>query len=109
MASSSGTRSPQDDNLSEKPLSRDAAHILPLLQSLLLNNDIQRGRSIGLIQLFDPTAQINAPMNAEGEQIATEADLASQVHLLEQSVQNQKKANAQLEEEINRLTKSIIP
>ncbi|KAF8112725.1 hypothetical protein N665_0062s0069 [Sinapis alba] len=108
-------RSPQDDDLSEKendaatavePLSSDAAHILPLLQNLLLHNDIQRERLIGLIQLY---AQRNAPLNTEGEQIATEADIASQIHLLEQSVQNQKKANAQLEEEIKRLTKSSDP
>ncbi|KAG2312781.1 hypothetical protein Bca52824_024338 [Brassica carinata] len=37
------------------PLSSDAAQILPMLQNLFLNNDIQRERLTGLIQLYDPT------------------------------------------------------
>ncbi|KAF8083583.1 hypothetical protein N665_0765s0024 [Sinapis alba] len=95
------------------PLFSDAAQILPLLQNLLLDNDIQRERLTGLIQLYAPTAHINALMNNEDEQIAREAYLSSQVHFLEQSVQqleeeveNQKKLNAQLEEQIKSLTTS---
>ncbi|KAF2587695.1 hypothetical protein F2Q70_00035115 [Brassica cretica] len=58
-------RSIDSDNDSEdeaasavNPMSSDAAHIHPLLQNLLLSNDIQRERLnlIGLIQLYDPTA-----------------------------------------------------
>ncbi|CAH2079872.1 unnamed protein product [Thlaspi arvense] len=96
-------------------LPSDAAQILPLLQNLLLSNEIQRERLLGLIQLYDPSAAEDR--NAiEGEQIATETDLLSEVHFLEQSVEklkeeveNQKKANAELEEEISRLTKSSDP
>ncbi|KAF8081032.1 hypothetical protein N665_0909s0019 [Sinapis alba] len=99
------------------PLPSDAAQILPSLQNLLLNNDIQRERLIGLIQLYDPTAQdTNANVNMEGEQTAREAELSSQVHFLEQSVQkleeeieNLKKLNAQLEEQIRSLTNSSDP
>ncbi|VVB05667.1 unnamed protein product [Arabis nemorensis] len=99
------------------PLSGNAAQILPLLQNLLLQNDIQRERLMGLIQLYDPTAENRNPIvNAEGGQIATETDLSTVVQFLEQSVQkleedleNQKKANAQLEDDINRLTKSSDP
>ncbi|KAL0799041.1 hypothetical protein Bca101_054216 [Brassica carinata] len=54
------------------PLPSEAAQILPMLHNLLLNNDIHR--------------------------IAREADLASQVHFLEQSVQK-------LEEEVENLKK----
>ncbi|KAL0698949.1 hypothetical protein Bca4012_055071 [Brassica carinata] len=101
------------------PLPSEAAQILPMLHNLLLNNDIHRERLIGLIQLFDPTAAAgtNADVNlTESEQIAREADLASQVHFLEQSVQkleeeveNLKKLNAQLEEQIKSLTTSSDP
>ncbi|KAG2257387.1 hypothetical protein Bca52824_076681 [Brassica carinata] len=85
------------------PLSSDAAQIVPLLQNLLLNNDIQRERLTGLFQLFAPAADTNANVNTEeDEQTAREAALSSQVHFLEQSVQmleeeveNQKKLNAQ--------------
>ncbi|CAN7059483.1 unnamed protein product [Brassica oleracea var. botrytis] len=87
---------------SANPLSSDAAHIVPLLQNLLLNNDIQRERLTGLFQLFAPAADTNANVNTEDEQTAREAALSSQVHFLEQSVQmleeeveNQKKLNAQ--------------
>ncbi|XP_009110083.1 uncharacterized protein LOC103835651 [Brassica rapa] len=94
------------------PMTSDAAQILPLLQNLLLNNDIQRERLTGLFQLFAPAAEdTNANVNTEDEQTAREAALSSQVHFLEQRVQmleeeleNQKKLNAQLEEQIKRLT-----
>ncbi|XP_018449786.2 uncharacterized protein LOC108821236 [Raphanus sativus] len=67
------------------PLSSDAAQILPMLQNLLRNNDIQRERLTGLVQLYDPAAEdTNANVNAESEQIAREAALASQVYFLEQ-------------------------
>ncbi|CAH2079856.1 unnamed protein product [Thlaspi arvense] len=96
-------------------LPSDASQILPLLQNLLHDNEIQRARLIGLIQLYDPAAA--ADRNAiDGEQIATETDLLSEVHFLGQSVEklkeeveNQKQANAELEEEISRLTKSSDP
>ncbi|XP_048622517.1 uncharacterized protein LOC125591744 [Brassica napus] len=99
------------------PLSSDAAQIVPLLQNLLLNNDIQRERLTGLFQLFAPAADTNANVNTEeDEQTAREAALSSQVHFLEQSVQmleeeveNQKKLNAQLEVQIKRLTTSSDP
>ncbi|RID51548.1 hypothetical protein BRARA_H02201 [Brassica rapa] len=94
------------------PMTSDAAQILPLLQNLLINNDIQRERLTGLFQLYAPAAEdTNANVNTEDEQTAREAALSSQVHFLEQRVQmleeeleNQKKLNAQLEEQIKRLT-----
>ncbi|XP_024008606.1 uncharacterized protein LOC18992589 [Eutrema salsugineum] len=89
----------------QNPLSNDAAQILPVLQNLLHDNEMQRERLIGLIQLYDPTpVNINPMMNTEGGQISTERDLTSEVHFLEQSVkkleeqvENQKTVNAQLE------------
>ncbi|WZZ10731.1 hypothetical protein YC2023_096652 [Brassica napus] len=102
------------------PMTSDAAQILPLLQNLLINNDIQRERLTGLFQLYAPAAEdTNANVNTEDEQrgswcedrvlrvflssqTAREAALSSQVHFLEQRVQmleeeleNQKKLNAQ--------------
>ncbi|CAN7133848.1 unnamed protein product [Brassica rapa subsp. narinosa] len=50
------------------PLSSDAAQILPLLQNLLLNNDIQRERLTGLFQLYAPAADTNANVNTEAQQ-----------------------------------------
>ncbi|XP_022564658.1 uncharacterized protein LOC106413035 isoform X4 [Brassica napus] len=99
------------------PSTNDAAQIVPLLQNLLLTNDIQRERLTGLFQLYAPAADTNANVNTEeDEQTAREAALSSQVHFLEQSVQmleeeveNQKKLNAQLEEQIKRLTRSSDP
>ncbi|VVB10143.1 unnamed protein product [Arabis nemorensis] len=100
------------------PLSGSAAQILPLLQNMLLHNEIQRERLMGLIQLYDPTAENrNLIVNTEGGQIAaTETDLLTVVQFLEQSVQkleeeleNEKKANAQLEDEIKRLKMSSDP
>ncbi|XP_022564654.1 uncharacterized protein LOC106413035 isoform X1 [Brassica napus] len=101
------------------PSTNDAAQIVPLLQNLLLTNDIQRERLTGLFQLYAPAAvDTNANVNTEeDEQTAREAALSSQVHFLEQryvqmleeEVENQKKLNAQLEEQIKRLTRSSDP
>ncbi|KAJ4866012.1 hypothetical protein Rs2_45312 [Raphanus sativus] len=99
------------------PLASDAAQILPMLQNLLRNNDIQRERLTGLVQLYAPAVEdTNANVNAESEQIAREAALASQVHFLEQRVQEleeeietQKKLNAELEEQLKSLTNSSDP
>ncbi|XP_024008880.1 uncharacterized protein LOC112084126 [Eutrema salsugineum] len=96
----------------QNPLSSNAAQILPSLQNLLHENQMQRERLIGLNQLYDPTAVNRNPMvNREGVQISAETDLSSEVHFLEQrvkeleeEVENLKKANAQLEDQINRLT-----
>ncbi|KFK34696.1 hypothetical protein AALP_AA5G179600 [Arabis alpina] len=99
-------------------LSGNADQILPLLKNLLVQNEIQRERLMGLIKLYDPTAAENRNpiVNAEGGQIATETDLSAVVQFLEQSVlkleeelENQKKVNAQLKDEINRLTLSSDP
>ncbi|CAH8253350.1 unnamed protein product [Arabidopsis lyrata] len=100
------------------PVSCNAAQILPMLQNLLIQNDIQRERVISLMQLYDPTAEIRIPVvNTEGGQISTpETDLLSEVHVLQQSVnkleeevEKQKTENAKLEGQINRLTRCTDP
>ncbi|XP_024008363.1 serine/threonine-protein kinase OSR1 [Eutrema salsugineum] len=97
-------------------VNRAASEILPLLQSLLVQNDIQRDKVIRLIRFFDRTAETENPIsNTEGVQIypSRERELQSQVNLLEQSVEilveelkRRKDINGQLERQIRSLTSS---
>ncbi|ESQ28176.1 hypothetical protein EUTSA_v10018357mg [Eutrema salsugineum] len=51
-------------------VNRAASEILPLLQSLLVQNDIQRDKVIRLIRFFDRTAETENPIsNTEGVQV----------------------------------------
>ncbi|AEE35061.1 unnamed protein product [Arabidopsis thaliana] len=91
--------------------SSTSEEILPLLQSLLVQNDIQRAQVIRLIRFFDRTAKTENPISkTEGVQ---EKDLQSQVQFLEQSVeklveevQRRKDINSQLEQQISSLISS---
>ncbi|KAJ0241215.1 Protein kinase superfamily protein [Hirschfeldia incana] len=95
-----------------------ASEILPLLQSLLVQNDIQRDKVIRLIRFFDPTAETENPISKtiQGVQIYTssrERELQSQVDFLEKSVEilveevkRRKEINDQLEGQIRSLTSS---
>ncbi|XP_023644117.1 serine/threonine-protein kinase BLUS1 [Capsella rubella] len=95
-----------------------ATEILPLLQSLLVQNDIQRAKVIRLIRLFDGSAAETGRSHipkVEGVQIypSKEKDLQSHVQFLEQSVdklvdevQRRKDINSQLEQQINSLINS---
>ncbi|XP_010427820.1 PREDICTED: serine/threonine-protein kinase BLUS1 [Camelina sativa] len=93
-----------------------ATEILPLLKSLLVQNDIQREKVIRLIRYFDGSAETGNPIpKTEGVQIypSKEKDLQSQVQFLEKSVnklvdevQRRKEINSQLEEQISSLTDS---
>ncbi|CAN8239197.1 unnamed protein product [Cochlearia groenlandica] len=84
--------------------------ILPLLQSLLVQNDIQREKVNRLIRFFDRTAETEYPMSkTEGSQIypTRERELQSQVNFLEQSVEilveelkRRKEINDQLEQKL---------
>ncbi|KAL1215361.1 Serine/threonine-protein kinase BLUS1 [Cardamine amara subsp. amara] len=89
--------------------------ILPLLQSLLVQNDIQRAKVLRLIRFFDPNAETgNTIPKTQGVlQMcpSREKDLLSQVQLLGKSVekledelQRRKEINSQLEEQISSLT-----
>ncbi|CAF2139241.1 unnamed protein product [Brassica napus] len=95
-----------------------ANEVLPLLQSLLDQNDIQREKVIRLIRFFDGTVSEtqNPTSKNEGMQIypSRERELQSQVNFLEQSVEilveevkRRKGINDQLEEQIRSLTSSI--
>ncbi|CAE5963677.1 unnamed protein product [Arabidopsis arenosa] len=96
--------------------SSPSKEILPLLQSLLVQNDIQRAKVIRLIRFFDRTAGNENPIaKTEGVQIypSKEKDLQSQVQFLEQSVeklveevQRRKEINSQLEQQISSLISS---
>ncbi|KAL9311307.1 putative protein kinase STE-STE20-Fray family transcription factor bZIP family [Arabidopsis thaliana] len=96
--------------------SSTSEEILPLLQSLLVQNDIQRAQVIRLIRFFDRTAKTENPISkTEGVQIypSKEKDLQSQVQFLEQSVeklveevQRRKDINSQLEQQISSLISS---
>ncbi|CAN8291723.1 unnamed protein product [Cochlearia groenlandica] len=96
------------------PASPNATEIIPLLQNLMLLNDSQRERLTGLVQLYDQTAENRDPIvNTEGGQMSREAVLLSEIDFLKQSVEKleeevekQKKINAQLEDQINRLVES---
>ncbi|CAN7129969.1 unnamed protein product [Brassica rapa subsp. narinosa] len=95
-----------------------ATEILPLLQSLLVQNDIQREKVIRLIRFFDPTAETENPISKtiQGVQMYTssrERELQSQVDFLEKSVEilveevkRRKEINDQLEGQIRSLTSS---
>ncbi|RID55718.1 hypothetical protein BRARA_G02964 [Brassica rapa] len=95
-----------------------ATEILPLLQSLLVQNDIQREKVIRLIRFFDPNAETENPISKtiQGVQIYTssrERELQSQVDFLEKSVEilveevkRRKEINDQLEGHIRSLTSS---
>ncbi|KAL0801444.1 hypothetical protein Bca101_056620 [Brassica carinata] len=95
-----------------------ATEILPLLQSLLVQNDIQREKVIRLIRFFDPTAETENPISKtiQGAQIYTssrERELQSQVDFLEKSVEilveevkRRKEINDQLGGQIRSLTSS---
>ncbi|CAF2194115.1 unnamed protein product [Brassica napus] len=95
-----------------------ATEILPLLQSLLFQNDIQREKVIRLIRFFDPTAETENPISKtiQGVQMYTssrERELQSQVDFLEKSVEilveevkRRKEINDQLEGQIRSLTSS---
>ncbi|KAJ4874739.1 Protein kinase superfamily protein [Raphanus sativus] len=95
-----------------------ATEILPLLQSLLVQNDIQREKVIRLIRFFDPNAETENPISKtiQGVQIYTssrERELQSQVDFLEKSVEilveevkRRKEINDQLEGQIRSLTSS---
>ncbi|XP_018471531.1 serine/threonine-protein kinase BLUS1 isoform X2 [Raphanus sativus] len=93
-----------------------ATEVLPLLQSLLVQNDIQREKVIRLIRFFDPTAENeNSISRNEGVQIypSRERELQSQVNFLEQSVEilveevkRRKEINDQLEGQIRSLNSS---
>ncbi|KAL0807388.1 serine/threonine-protein kinase BLUS1-like isoform X2 [Brassica napus] len=95
-----------------------ATEILPLLQSLLVQNGIQREKFIRLIRFFDPTAETENPISktTQGVQIYTssrERELQSQVDFLEKSVgilveevKRRKEINDQLEGQIRSLTSS---
>ncbi|KAG7589643.1 Protein kinase domain [Arabidopsis suecica] len=96
--------------------SSPSKEILPLLQSLLVQNDIQRAKVIRLIRFFDRTAGTEDPISkTEGVQVypSKEKDLQSQVQFLEQSVeklveevQRRKEINSQLEQQISSLISS---
>ncbi|KAG7586549.1 Protein kinase domain [Arabidopsis thaliana x Arabidopsis arenosa] len=96
--------------------SSPSKEILPLLQSLLVQNDIQRAKVIRLIRFFDRTAGNENPISkTEGVQVypSKEKDLQSQVQFLEQSVeklveevQRRKEINSQLEQQISSLISS---
>ncbi|WZZ33120.1 hypothetical protein YC2023_016521 [Brassica napus] len=94
-----------------------ANEVLPLLQSLLDQNDIQREKVIRLIRFFDGTVSEtqNSTSKNKGIQInpSRERELQSQVNFLEQSVEilveevkRRKEINDQLEEHIRSLTSS---
>ncbi|CAF1907411.1 BnaC02g19800D [Brassica napus] len=94
-----------------------ANEVLPLLQSLLDQNDIQREKVIRLIRFFDGTVSEtqNSTSKNKGMQInpSRERELQSQVNFLEQSVEilveevkRRKEINDQLEEHIRSLTSS---
>ncbi|KAF3519274.1 hypothetical protein DY000_02063546 [Brassica cretica] len=96
-----------------------ATEILPLLHSLLVQNDIQRVCVCPiLIRFFDPTAETENPISktTQGVQIYTssrERELQSQVDFLEKSVgilveevKRRKEINDQLEGQIRSLTSS---
>ncbi|XP_010415721.1 PREDICTED: serine/threonine-protein kinase BLUS1-like isoform X1 [Camelina sativa] len=93
-----------------------ATEILPLLKSLLVQNDIQREKVIRLIRYFDGSAETGNPISkTERVQIypSKEKDLQSQVQFLEQSVeklvdevQRRKEINSQLEQQISSLINS---
>ncbi|CAH8337425.1 unnamed protein product [Eruca vesicaria subsp. sativa] len=93
-----------------------ANEILPLLQSLLVQNDIQREKVVRLIRFFDPTAGNVSHLNHENTlQIypSRERELQSQVKFLEQSVEilveevkRRKEINDQLGRQIRSLTSS---
>ncbi|KAL1189837.1 Serine/threonine-protein kinase BLUS1 [Cardamine amara subsp. amara] len=92
-----------------------ATEILPLLQSLLVQNDIQRAKVLRLIRFFDPNAETgNTIPKTQGVlqmYPSREKDLLSQVQLLGKSVekledelQRRKEINSQLEQQISSLT-----
>ena len=94
-----------------------ATEVLPLLESLLVQNDIQREKVIRLIRFFDgTTAETQNPVSKnEGVKIypSRERELQSQVNFLEQSVEilveevkRRKEINDQLEGQIRSLTSS---
>ncbi|CAA7014342.1 unnamed protein product [Microthlaspi erraticum] len=92
------------------------SEILPVLQSLLVQNDIQREKVIRLIRFFDRTAETeNSISKTGGVQMypSRERELQSQVTFLEQSVEilveelkRRKEINGQLERQIKSLTSS---
>ncbi|KAL0825453.1 PREDICTED: serine/threonine-protein kinase BLUS1 isoform X2 [Brassica oleracea var. oleracea] len=116
----------QVEPLAEKPkngytvssVSRCAANeVLPLLQSLLVQNDIQREKVIRLIRFFDGTVSETQNPTSKNEAVqiypSREKELQSQVNFLEQSVEilveevkRRKEINDQLEEQIRSLTSS---
>ncbi|KAF3539025.1 hypothetical protein F2Q69_00020435 [Brassica cretica] len=116
----------QVEPLAEKPkngytvssVSRCAANeVLPLLQSLLVQNDIQREKVIRLIRFFDGTVSETQNPTSKNEAVqiypSRERELQSQVNFLEQSVEilveevkRRKEINDQLEEQIRSLTSS---
>ncbi|EOA34992.1 hypothetical protein CARUB_v10020084mg [Capsella rubella] len=90
-----------------------ATEILPLLQSLLVQNDIQRAKVIRLIRLFDGSAAETGRSHIPKVEGVQEKDLQSHVQFLEQSVdklvdevQRRKDINSQLEQQINSLINS---
>ncbi|KAF8049607.1 hypothetical protein N665_2171s0009 [Sinapis alba] len=104
------------------PVNREsctATEILPLLQSLLVQNDIQREKVIRLIRFFDPTAETENPISKTIQGVqqiypsSRERELQSQVDFLEKSVEilveevkRRKEINDQLEGQIRNLTSS---
>ncbi|XP_013690659.2 serine/threonine-protein kinase BLUS1-like [Brassica napus] len=95
-----------------------ANEVLPLLQSLLVQNDIQREKVIRLIRFFDGTVSETQNPTSKNEAVqiypSRERELQSQVNFLEQSVEilveevkRRKEINDQLEEQIRSLTSSI--
>ncbi|XP_009127793.1 serine/threonine-protein kinase BLUS1 isoform X1 [Brassica rapa] len=95
-----------------------ANEVLPLLQSLLVQNDIQREKVIRLIRFFDGTVSETQNPTSKNEAVqiypSRERELQSQVTFLEQSVEilveevkRRKGINDQLEEQIRSLTSSI--
>ncbi|CAH2066566.1 unnamed protein product [Thlaspi arvense] len=99
------------------PVNRTSCtEILPLLQSLLVQNDIQREKVLRLIRFFDRTAENeNQISKTQGVQLypSRETELQSQVNFLEQSVEilveelkRKQEINSQLEGQIRSLTSS---
>ncbi|CAN8291859.1 unnamed protein product [Cochlearia groenlandica] len=95
--------------------SPNATEIIPLLQNLMLLNDSQRERLTGLVQLYDQTAGTFSVVQEDiaSSSMSREAVLLSEIDFLKQSVEKleeevekQKKINAQLEDQINRLVES---
>ncbi|RID74833.1 hypothetical protein BRARA_B01912 [Brassica rapa] len=84
-----------------------ATEVLPLLQSLLDQNDIQREKVIRLIRFFDGTVSGNIYPSRERELQSQVTFLEQSVEILVEEVKRRKEINDQLEEQIRSLTSSI--